>query len=382
MNKIIEFFNNLSDRSSKILSIIGLIIIFVLFTLMANGQVDHLKMLKNAPIAGLTKCEVLDDISFGICPYADRDTVYFSHKGLPPTHGAQEVIQVIDSVIVNQFKEKVNKVAIRRDTNYNLLLSYEYVDGIGGTLARATYPPCNDNIIQTIKYDLYDFPPGESVSEEIKVLYPDIRDIVFITKHELGHHWNLRHKLEQGNIMYSQYPKDAENIDWSENESNILDLMYKREFFYIIKGDNSKLTKNFRINEFYSRCNNGARWHLLYSKIPIVIQIIRDRFVDPIYLTSTYRNPVCNKRNGGVKTSAHLLGKAIDFRFASRHAHEQFILDIESESSLYYSLGKYGVTGIGLYDSHIHIDFKDRGASSIVVWDNRDNIIEQGHCPH
>ena len=45
-----------------------------------------------------------------------------------------------------------------------------------------------------------------------------------------------------------------------------------------------------------------------------VLDCFRDKIMKPIFLTSTYRNEKHNERAGGVSTSQHLFGAAIDFK--------------------------------------------------------------------
>lgn len=358
-------------------NILLIIIIFLSTNLLGQDPLAaHLSKLASAPVIGEADCRTTDDYSsFGICPYADRDTVYFSHESIPPVHNADEVIAQIDSVVVSTFEHKTDMTAIRRDSAYNLVFRYEYIDAIGGTLAQATYPSCVDGVAQTIVIDLFDLSPGASTPVEIKALYGDTKDLITIVEHELGHHLNLRHSIHRGDLMWPHY---EEGKTWSFSEDRMLDMMYSVNFVRINRNDHTMLTKNFRVSEFFSKSYKGDS-HWLHPSVPIITQIIRDRYVSPIYINSTYRNVLHNTRIGGSKTSAHLTGRAVDFSFDDRDSHELFTKEIENKGVMYRILIRYGVTGIGIYNSHIHIDFKK---VSLRVWDSRGDMEEHGECKH
>ena len=72
----------------------------------------------------------------------------------------------------------------------------------------------------------------------------------------------------------------------------------------------------------------------------------------PMILTSAYRCPEHNKAVGGVKNSQHILGKAFDIRLDGRDAEKL------AETARYF-----GFRGIGIYDTFLHIDTRDRKAT-------------------
>ena len=72
----------------------------------------------------------------------------------------------------------------------------------------------------------------------------------------------------------------------------------------------------------------------------------RELFGAPIVITSGYRSADHNTDVGGVKDSAHELGKAVDIRCA----------DQDMQKRLIWSLTIAGFRRIGVYSKHIHAD--------------------------
>ena len=363
------------DKINKTGLIIVGVISLLLIAAIGSAQTDaHLKMLEEAKENTMLSCDTEDDLSFSLCPFLPQDTITYMHTGIPPVHHYQEVVNKIDSAIERTFLEEVGSVAIRVQNNARIRINYEYLDGKRGKLAKAEYPKCVHSP-QNLTYDLFDFPPGESTPEDIKILYGDIKDIVMITEHELGHILGDRHSYAP-HLMAPEY---HEGRTWSKQERVTHELKFKREFFPVRKNSKTKITKNFKEGEFHSK-SKRVDGHYLFSQIPIVVQITRDRYATPIKITSTLRDWVSNDKAGGSKTSTHLTGRAVDFKFESRDAHERFIFEIVNKTNLYHSLVAYKVKGIGLYDSHIHLDFRER--EEVLIWDKRNALIEEGSCPH
>lgn len=111
---------------------------------------------------------------------------------------------------------------------------------------------------------------------------------------------------------------------------------------------NSKeyLSNNFQAYEF--DCGCGCSTTKIDDKLVDYLQKIRDHFGKPITITSAYRCPTHNAREGGASKSRHVTGEAADFRVEGIAPRE---------------VAKYaetlGIKGIGLYEAphnFVHID--------------------------
>lgn len=129
--------------------------------------------------------------------------------------------------------------------------------------------------------------------------------------------------------------------------------MNKRRF---TKADFERnITVNFKIKEFACKDNTP------YLDIDIdnveILQDIRNIKNIPIIIVSGFRSQNHNIICGGAKSSKHLTGDAIDFRFANEDAGRL----IDSALTLFY---KHKIKGIGLY--------VNRGNKDYIHFDNRD----------
>lgn len=123
----------------------------------------------------------------------------------------------------------------------------------------------------------------------------------------------------------------------------------------LIRNSNEKISKNFRMAEFYSTSSDAPEEHYFDDRIPVILQEIRDYFLCPVRVTSTFRTQAHQIQISGKKTSAHCLGIACDFTMRSKELSE-FIYSIRTRGYWYESLREAGISGIGLYDSFVHID--------------------------
>lgn len=121
-----------------------------------------------------------------------------------------------------------------------------------------------------------------------------------------------------------------------------------------------KVSKNFMVSEF--ACNGDDSVILNYVLIN-KIQELRKILGCPVIINSGYRTPEYNKKVGGSSISQHMLGKAVDI--STRN------LDIDDET-LIRICKNLGFTGIGIYDTWIHVDVRDNpDAMGYTYWDNR-----------
>jgi len=117
-----------------------------------------------------------------------------------------------------------------------------------------------------------------------------------------------------------------------------------------------QLTKNFKLSEF--ECNyKGERKVMLDMRLVDELQKLRDIIKKPIDISSGYRTP---EKNNSLKNSSpkskHLLGIAVDI-----------FVEGMSVEEVYFIAKHLQFNGIGLYDSHIHLDVRDKKA----FWDER-----------
>ena len=103
-----------------------------------------------------------------------------------------------------------------------------------------------------------------------------------------------------------------------------------------------KLSQHFRLGEFteseYKDVYNIPS-HVAIENMKRIcgwLEVLRDRYGAPIIINSGYRSPQLNKRVGGVATSNHVTGCAVDIRCsgaeqAIRYAY--ILLDYADESN-------------------------------------------------
>ena len=80
------------------------------------------------------------------------------------------------------------------------------------------------------------------------------------------------------------------------------------------------------------------------------LEVLRDRYGQPIVINSGYRSPQLNKKVGGVSTSNHLIGCAVDIRCSGAEQairYATILMDYANESKqdydeLFIEKNKYG----------------------------------------
>ncbi|SMP57148.1 YcbK family protein [Anoxynatronum buryatiense] len=115
-----------------------------------------------------------------------------------------------------------------------------------------------------------------------------------------------------------------------------------------------KVSENFYLREF--ECKDGSHQVRLHPQLLEKLQQLRNKLKRPVIITSGYRNPAHNARVGGSPTSQHLLGTAADLQVTGVSIHQ---LALEAR--------QVGFTGIGIYDTFVHVDVRATPAS----WDHR-----------
>ena len=118
---------------------------------------------------------------------------------------------------------------------------------------------------------------------------------------------------------------------------------------YSLKKDgNKKLSANFKVKEF--ACKDGSDPIFIDSELVTVLQKVRNHFGKPVTITSAYRTPPHNSKEGGTTYSQHLYGKAADIK----------VQGIAPKKIAEYAgtiLKNYG--GIGIYNTFVHIDVRE-----------------------
>ena len=116
---------------------------------------------------------------------------------------------------------------------------------------------------------------------------------------------------------------------------------------YSLKKDgDKKLSTNFRVREF--ACNDGTDPIFIDSDLVSVLQKIRTHFGKPVTITSAYRTPPHNSREGGTTYSQHLYGRAADIKISG----------VTPKKVADYAETLLPEGGIGIYNTFTHIDVR------------------------
>lgn len=350
-------------------------LILVMSTINLNGQ-DHLDMLSTAKNMTITTCDVQEKFTFSPCPYIKRDTIRYYYSSVPPVHDAQGVLDKMDHTIQHFFHKRLDSKVVKDSVNAHLRIDFEYVDGINGMLGKASYPNCDSFQLQTILIDNYDLEPGPCTPDSILIKYGDIKDIYVILIHELGHIVGKPHTDRRGDVMNATYPINDNNFTWSQAEMFDFEILFGGGMVQVVKGDSTRILKNFRFDEFFSKCE-GVEQHFLDKRVLVVSQVLRDILDVPIRINSTYRDPICNAKLAGASSkSTHIQGLGFDTTILDEVYHDYVCDNIQEKGGIYDLLIMYGVRGFGLYDNHIHLDFRE---SEPVFWDFRGSLTT-GAC--
>lgn len=111
------------------------------------------------------------------------------------------------------------------------------------------------------------------------------------------------------------------------------------------------LTPNFKRSEFACKC--GCGFDAVDFELLTTLELIRFNFKKPVVINSGCRCASHNNTIGGSPNSHHMLGKAADIKIKDVSPKEVY----DAIDMLYPH--KYG---IGLYDSWVHIDVREKRA--------------------
>ena len=107
------------------------------------------------------------------------------------------------------------------------------------------------------------------------------------------------------------------------------------------------LSVNFSRSEF--SCNCGCGFATVDVELLQLLEVIRQRFKKPIRISSASRCTNYNKHVGGVKTSKHLQGIAVDIQIKDVKPYDIYkFVDGHNPNN----------GGIGLYSTFTHIDVR------------------------
>lgn len=118
-----------------------------------------------------------------------------------------------------------------------------------------------------------------------------------------------------------------------------------------------KLSENFSLDEFKSKDGSAFPSEVVQNLgiLANQLQALRDHLGKPITITSGYRSKEHNKKIGGALDSFHVRGMAADIQVAGMKPKE-----VAEEIEKLIKEGKMMEGGIGIYNSWIHYDFRNK----------------------
>lgn len=113
-------------------------------------------------------------------------------------------------------------------------------------------------------------------------------------------------------------------------------------------------------------CKDGtsypAEWRL--TRLPALtdaFERVRAMYNKPIKVVSAYRTESHNRSIGGARHSQHVQGRALDLKPPSGVSVAKFYSDIKRNA------WAFGIRGIGLYKTFVHIDVRPND-TRLAVW--------------
>lgn len=127
-----------------------------------------------------------------------------------------------------------------------------------------------------------------------------------------------------------------------------------------------KITEHFTREEFDCKDGRKVPQSLRDSLKELCdnLEILRKEVGRPIVITSGFRTPSWNKKQGGAPLSQHLMAKAADF-----HVKDINPATLATAINRLIIEGKMKPGGVGIYDSWVHYDTRGK----FVTWDLRKN---------
>lgn len=123
----------------------------------------------------------------------------------------------------------------------------------------------------------------------------------------------------------------------------------------------TQLSKNFTLEEF--ACHDGtpvpAEFVQDMTRLPKLVnnllQPLRDRLQRKIRIVSGYRSPTHNHFVGGAKHSQHMEARAADIEVEGMAPSDVHAVILEMAAK-----GEIEAGGLGLYESWVHVDVRER----------------------
>lgn len=338
-----------------------------LFYLLPFGAVfgqtadDDKKIMENAPIAGNVVCgnHLVEEYNTFITSYKDSVVITYRVKNYPTLIDPAAIDSALSNVARKWSNATGKKIVQVFDTlqHANLVVTHDYLDGIGGTLGVAEFPPSEMNkgsrLVQIDKYDIQ--PNGHA----------EPSDYESIVVHELGHSLGFRHSDKENAVLFWQYNGKKRELTLDDylaakyvyEDKNSFSIGSHKYFF--LENTKKKLGKYFTAKEFYPICQT-AKDLWLDTLVVLAIDEIRKEY-GKIKIISTVRDKACNDKAGGSSQSMHLNNCAVDFKFIHKKTAERYRKDILNKGEIFKKLLKMGIKGIGLYAGSFHIDSREHG---------------------
>lgn len=115
------------------------------------------------------------------------------------------------------------------------------------------------------------------------------------------------------------------------------------------KDGETNITTNFKVKEF--ACSDGSDTVVIHPIIPLVCQMIRNKFNMPFTPNSAYRTVAHNKSVAGATNSNHTYGRAVDIPAKNGVTPKQLY---DFVNTLF---GEWGE--IGIYNWGIHVGVQE-----------------------
>lgn len=352
------------------------ILVSLSILLIGCNQSQSNQEVANIPDAGPPRCNFHDVEAYNLSlgSYRAHKSIKYFVANKPALMDSTKA-QVIVEKAWKAWSEYIEKpiIHVLDKASADIVIRFDNMDGRGGMLGQAEFPPYDnfDTIQRSVVFDNYDLVQGNKEGAAVF-------DFFTTAVHEFGHSLGLKHCDDVDAIMFWQYNgiknkltiDDIVGIREKYNTDGFNDWNGKR-FKYFARGIAGHASKNFELNEFYTKCNFSTGHYLDSAVIP-AIQFIRGYYGVPIKILSSYRTYECNNLAGGATYSRHMKYDAIDWKFTGRFArtmHDRYIDDIKNKGIVFQKLFSIGIRGFGCYPTSNHIDTREN--SNMYSWNGK-----------